>query len=69
MNADALRERLVERAVAGRWGGMRTLGVVLSVVGLVLFVASLVLGDATRGWQVFHVNWVFWTGLAGGSLA
>jgi hypothetical protein len=69
MNADALRERLVERAVAGRWGTMGTLGFVLSVAGLLLFVAVLLTGDATRGWQVFHVNWVFWTGLAGGSLA
>lgn len=69
MAADALRERLVERAVAGQWGGLRMLGLALAGLGLALFVLVLVTGDATRAWQVFHVNWVFWTGLAGGSLA
>lgn len=69
MNADALRARLVERAVAGRWGAFATLGTALIVAGLVLFAVALYSGDGTRAWQVFHVNWVFWTGLAGGSLA
>jgi hypothetical protein len=69
MNTDALRERLAERAVAGRWGTFATLGTALIVAGLVLFAVSLSQGDGTRAWQVFHVNWVFWTGLAGGSLA
>lgn len=69
MANDALRDRLAERAVAGRWGAFGTLGTLLAAVGLGLFVLTLLTGDATRAWQVFHVNWVFWTGLAGGSLA
>lgn len=69
MNADALRERLLDRAVAGRWGSFTAVGGALAVVGLALFAYALFAGDATRAWQVFHVNWVFWTGIAGGSLA
>jgi len=69
MTADALRERLAERAVAGRWGTFSTAGTVLTVLGLAAFAWTLAAGDATRAWQVFHVNWIFWTGLAGGSMA
>lgn len=69
MNADALRERLADRAVAGRWGAFTSAGLLLTAAGLVAFVVTLLTGDATRAWQVFHVNWVFWTGLAGGSIA
>lgn len=69
MTADALRERLAERAVAGRWGTFSGAGLVLTVLGLAAFAWTLATGDATRAWQVFHVNWIFWTGLAGGSMA
>lgn len=69
MNTEALRERLAERAVAGRWGALTTGGTVLAALGLSLFVLALNGETAHRAWQVFHVNWIFWTGIAGGSLA
>jgi hypothetical protein len=69
MNRDALRERLAERSVAGRWTAFTTGGTILAALGLALFVLSLMGEDPTRAWQVFHVNWIFWTGIAGGSIA
>jgi hypothetical protein len=38
---------------------------------LILFVQSLLAGpdSAQRSWQLFHVNWIYFTGLAGGSIA
>ena len=64
-----LLQRLIGRAVAGRWALPVRLGAVLALAGLVLFVVALA-GDAPeRAWQAFHVNWLFFTGLTGGSLA
>jgi hypothetical protein len=45
-------------------------GAGLTIFGLILFVRSL--GEeasALRAWQLFHVNWIYFTGLAGGSVA
>ncbi len=69
MNSDALRERLAERSVAGSWTAFTTGGTILAALGLALFVLALRGEDPTRAWQVFHVNWIFWTGIAGGSIA
>jgi hypothetical protein len=46
-------------------------GAGLAILGLILFLQSLSAGDASaqRAWQLFHVNWVYFTGLAGGSVA
>jgi len=66
-----LHDRLVQRAVAGRYDLFLGIGAGLAVLGLILFVRSLAADPATaqRAWQLFHVNWVYFTGLAGGSVA
>jgi hypothetical protein len=66
-----LRERLAQRAVAGRYDLFLGIGAGLAILGLILFVQSL-LGSpegADRAWQLFHVNWIYFTGLATGSVA
>src|SRR5687768_12662351 len=66
-----LRERLVQRAVSGRYDLFLGVGAGLTIFGLILFVQSLLAGadTAVRAWQLFHVNWLYFTGLAGGSVA
>jgi hypothetical protein len=65
-----LRERLVEHGITpGRYRGMFRLGVLLTVLGVVLFTLAAVGNGHDRAWQAFHVNWLFFTGLAGGSVA
>jgi hypothetical protein len=66
-----LRERLAQRAVAGRYDLFIGIGAGCAILGLILFVQSLLAGPATadRAWQLFHVNWIYFTGLAAGSVA
>lgn len=65
----AVRDRLAAKSVAGQYGTFVTAGAALAAVGIALFVMAL-LGDGShRAWQTFHVNWIFWTGITGGSLA
>jgi hypothetical protein len=35
-------------------------------VGAIAFVLLLLTADANRAWRIYHVNWLFWTGLAQG---
>ncbi|HSE27594.1 MAG TPA: hypothetical protein VLA95_05150 [Gemmatimonadales bacterium] len=70
MKADTvLRRRLAQHASQGRWGLFVGLGAVLGMIGAGLFVLALTGGQAERAWQLFHVNWVYFTGLTAGSLA
>ena len=70
MQDQELRDRLVEHGVSpGRYNGMFRLGILLTVIGVVLFAITLFGEGHERGWQAFHVNWLFFTGLAGGSVA
>lgn len=64
-----LHQRLVQRAVAGRYPLFLGLGGGLAILGAILFVQSLRTGDAARTWQLFHVNWLFFTSLSAGSVA
>jgi len=64
-----LRERLVQRSLAGRYDLFLGLGGGLAVLGLILFISALLGGTADRAWHLFHVNWLYFTGLAGGSVA
>jgi hypothetical protein len=66
-----LRERLAQRAVAGRYDLFMGIGAGVAILGLILFVQSLFAGpaEADRAWQLFHVNWIYFTGLAAGSVA
>jgi hypothetical protein len=66
-----IRERLVQRAVTGRYDLFFGVGAGLTVLGTIFFVQSLLAGEdaALRAWHLFHVNWLYFTGLAGGSVA
>ncbi|MEP6688272.1 MAG: hypothetical protein ABJC36_07970 [Gemmatimonadales bacterium] len=64
-----LHERLVQRAVAGKFGLLLGVGGGCAALGLILFIQALASGQSDRAWQLFHVNWLYFTGLAGGSVA
>jgi len=64
-----LRERLVQRAVSGRYDLFVGLGGGLAVLGLILILLAVNAGQAVRVWHLVHVNWLYFTGLAGGSVA
>jgi hypothetical protein len=64
-----LHERLVQRSLAGRYDLFLGVGAGLALLGLILFVGALRGGAADRAWQLFHVNWLYFTGLATGSVA
>jgi hypothetical protein len=64
-----LHERLVQRAVAGKYDLFLGVGGGCTLLGLILFIIALRSGQAERAWQLFHVNWLYFTGLAGGSVA
>ena len=66
-----LRERLIERSLAGRYDLFLALGAGLAILGAIFFVQSLLAGPAIadRAWQLFHVNWIYFTGLSAGGVA
>ncbi|MEW6512302.1 MAG: hypothetical protein AB1428_15235 [Bacteroidota bacterium] len=49
-------------------GGLKVLLGVLVAVGIVAFIAGLLGGDRLRAWQIFFVNFLFWSGLAQGGV-
>lgn len=65
----AMRARLAEKSVSGDYRAFLLAGAVFAVAGLLLFVVMLLGEGSHRAWQAFHVNWLFWTSLTGGSLA
>ncbi len=65
----AVREQIAQRAVTGKYGLFVGLGAALAVVGAAIFALSLSGEQADRAWHLFHVNWVYFTGLTGGSFA
>lgn len=69
MSAPGLRARLVSRGNSGRYDLFFTGGLILAVVGLGLFGYALTDGHGERAWHLFQVNWLFFTGITGGSLA
>jgi hypothetical protein len=70
MDAGKLRARLTANSVAGRYDLFLGVGLGLAILGLIFFLRALG-GDASahRAWHLFQVNWVYFTGLAGGSVA
>lgn len=64
-----LRGRLAEHAVGGRFGLFVTGGIVLTLIGFALFAMAVSGEGGDRAWHLFHVNWLYFTGLAGGSVA
>src|SRR4051794_41689611 len=66
-----LRDRLAERSVAGKYDMFLAIGAGLAILGLILFVRALLAGPAMadRAWHLFHVNWIYFTGLSAGGVA
>jgi hypothetical protein len=68
-NLAGIHRRLVARSVSGRFDVFLGLGAGLAILGLALFLRALGGQGAERAWHLFQVNWVYFTGLAGGSVA
>jgi hypothetical protein len=64
-----LRDRLVQRSLAGRYELFLGLGGGLAVLGLIFILMAAGAGQGIRVWQLVHVNWLYFTGLATGSVA
>jgi hypothetical protein len=64
-----LRDRLVQRSLAGRYDLFLGLGGGLAVLGLLFILMAAGAGQGVRVWQLVHVNWLYFTGLAAGSVA
>lgn len=69
MGMTLVREKLVARSIAARYGLFVGLGTALAVLGTALFVVFALGEQSDRAWHLFHVNWVYFTGLTGGSFA
>ncbi len=69
MMESTLRERLLSQQVGGRFGLFLVLGALLTLAGLALFIPALLGGNVDRAWQLFLVNWLFFTSLSAGSVA
>jgi len=69
MTEASLRDGLIRHALSGTYRGFVRVGTLSTLIGLVLLVLALFGENADRAWQAFHWNWLFFTGLAGGSLA
>jgi hypothetical protein len=69
MGNSSVREQLVARSLSGRYNLFVTLGTALAVVGAILFVIYARGEQSDRAWHLFHVNWIYFTGLTGGSFA
>lgn len=64
----AERQMLYRRAVAAPGQMFVAAGAVLAVLGLGLFVMLLLGDDPGRAWRLFHVNFLFFTGVAQGAV-
>jgi len=69
MAKTVVRERLVARSTAARYSLFVGLGGALAVAGLAMFLVTLRGDSADRAWHLFHANWLFFNGLAVGSIA
>src|SRR6185369_12534490 len=64
-----LRDRLVQRSLAGRYELFLGLGGGLAVLGLIFILMAAGAGQGSRVWQLVHVNWLYFTSLSAGSVA
>ncbi len=60
------RSELVQKARRFPAGAFAAWGAVFTVIGGAAFLWTLVAGAPARAWQSWHVNFMFWTGLAQG---
>jgi hypothetical protein len=63
-----VRERLAARSVSGTYGAFLGIGAGLAVLGIILAWRSAAMGASDRVWQLIHVNYLFFTSLAFGSV-
>jgi hypothetical protein len=64
---NAVRTELAQKARAFPVGSFRAIGLGATAVGAVLLLLSL-RGHADRVWAAYHVNFIFWLGLAEGGV-
>jgi hypothetical protein len=64
-----LHERLVRSSLAGQYQVFLGVGAGCAMLGAILFGGALLDGHRDRAWQLFHVNWLYFTGLSLGSIA
>ena len=70
MSDASLRARIATRALAGQYLPFLVVGAACAVVGLGIFFTTAFSGpSADRAWQLFQVNWLYFTSLSAGSLA
>src|SRR5437879_12999438 len=62
--AAVARSELVRKARQFPAGAFLLWGALLAVTGGAVFLWVLAAGGAPRAWQAWHVNFMFWTGLA-----
>ena len=60
-------QELFRRGTDAPASRMLMAGVVLAAVGVILFVVQITGDDPARGWRIFHVNFLFFTGIAVGA--
>src|SRR2546422_10863642 len=64
--ATVSRAQLVEKARQFPARTFMVAGIIAAGGGAAVFLWALTTGQAARAWQSFHVNFMFWTGLAQG---
>ena len=69
MTSQHVHDRLVARSVTGRYAAFLGIGAGLTLLGAILLLRSMTPEGSARAWHLFHVNWVYFTGLMFGSVA
>ena len=67
-SAPSPREAAYTRAASASAPGMVLGGGALAVIGAVLFAVFALGSDPDRAWRIFHVNFLFFTGVAQGAI-
>ncbi len=67
MSITHVPQDLIRRGTDAPATDMLKAGGVLAIIGLILFVVQLSGADPGRGWRIFHVNFLFFTGVALGA--
>lgn len=53
------RDRVIAAGAQPLGGRLRTISLVLAVIGMATFIAGAAMGN-DRAWRAFHFNWLFW---------
>jgi len=62
------REALLRKLAKPLPGWVRPLCAALAAVGVLVFILLALGANSARAWHAYHVNWLFWTGLAQGGV-